>query len=303
MNAELHAITANAHIDTRHPNMLDWENVLSDGEGDFLSQAIFEQPGHEAASIAYLAKELAQLAELEKHVAAVMSLVTAELQGFRHPLNDGHDLHHALSCFAAEEVHHANMFYRYVREISGIDFRLAENLFAARLALYEGTDSPFVKLAALCSSAYIGESIITVFENRLTALDPDHRYFITRMLVQHGLDEARHIRTDHFVFSRVVPSLSVAERRRMQQICKATGDLNEELSRRFGEYARACFGFDYTVGNKGHEMQMKLGMMLSQGVFTPDGPRQVDESMTPEVRAMLEGFAFSGRIHRVPAAS
>jgi hypothetical protein len=298
MNTELRAITANAHIDTRHPNMLDWENALADGEGEFLSMAIFEEPGHEAASIAYLAKELAQLAELEKHVAAVMSLVTAEMQGFQHPLNEGFDLHHALSCFAAEETQHANMFFRYVREISGFDFRLADNLFAARLALYEGTDSPFVKLAALCGSAYVGESIITVFENRLVALDPAQKYFITRLLVQHGLDEARHIRTDHFVFSQVVPSLSAPERRRMQQICKATGDLNEELSRRFGEFTRMCFGFDYTTGNKGHEMQMKLGMAFSQGVFTPDGPRQVDETLSPENRAMIEAFTFSGQIHR-----
>ena len=251
MNTELRAITANAHIDTRHPNMLDWENALADGEGEFLSMAIFEEPGHEAASIAYLAKELAQLAELEKHVAAVMSLVTAEMQGFQHPLNEGFDLHHALSCFAAGGDPARQYVLRYVREISGFDFRLADNLFAARLALYEGTDSPFVKLAALCGPP-MSESIITVFENRLVALDPPRNTSSPGFWCSTASTRPAISAPTISVFSQVVPSLSL-ERRRMQQICKATGDLNEELSRRFGEFTRMCFGFDYTTGKRSRD--------------------------------------------------
>ncbi|AXI03796.1 diiron oxygenase [Aquirhabdus parva] len=293
---DLNQINKEAHIHTFHPSGLDWPERFDDEELKFLSRVAFNEEGHERAAIAYLTKELAQLAEIERHVSAVMTIVLADLQGEEDRLSEGFELHHALTCFAAEELQHANLFYRYVRLLSQDDFKYANNLFQARLTPYQGTDSPYIKLAALCCSAYIGESVITVFERKTRALDPEMKYFFTRLLYWHGLDEARHVQTDHFVFEHIVPNLTAAEQRRMRQILDITEALNGELATRFEAYTKEKFGFDYTENNYAHHTQLELTGKFRSLVF---GERisKVDDAMDDEGRALLQRFSQAETIH------
>ena len=297
MRSELHDINRQAHLRTMHPSGLGWPEQMLPEELDFISRVAFGAPGHRSGAVAYLAKELAQLAEIERHVSAVMTCVMAEVQADARPLGDGFELHHALSCFAAEELQHASMFYRYVRLLSGRDFKCADNLFHQRVALYQGDDSPYVKLSALCCSAYVGESVITVFEHRLRALDPGKTFFFTQVLHAHGLDEARHVKFDHFMFDHVIPALSRQERRRMRQILESTEALNTELARRFEEHAKATFDIDYREQNVAHETQLKLarsfrGLVLDEGIV-----RKVDEGMSDADRRVLREFGHTETIH------
>lgn len=294
---QLHEINAQAHTATIHPSSLTWPDQFDDQELDFLSRVAFGESGHTQKAIVYITKELAQLAEIERHVSAVLTYVLADLQSHDDNLAAGFALHDALSCFAAEELHHANMFYRYVRLVSGRDFKYADNLFNARVALYQCNDSPYVKLSALCCSAYIGESVITVFERRTKALDPDMRFFLTRMLHVHGLDEARHIKTDHFVFDNVIPFLNVEERRRMKQILDGTEALNTELAMRFEAYAKQVFGVDYTAGNLGHQTQLQLTLKFRDLVFGSPQIRKVDDAMDEADRLLVEGFSHDRQVH------
>ena len=183
--------------------------MRTERELDFLAEHLYGHRDEHTRTVAYLYKELAQLAEIEMHVAMVMVRVIAEsaqCDGDR--LWVGSDLVHALSCFASEEIQHANTFYRYVRTLTGVDLKIENNFFRERLALYLGDERPLVKLAALCATAYVGESVITVFETRMKSVDPGMRSPFTYLLHLHGLDEARHIKVDHFMIDHVIPSLS-----------------------------------------------------------------------------------------------
>ncbi|KYF53511.1 hypothetical protein BE08_37305 [Sorangium cellulosum] len=297
MRSALHDINRQAHLRTMHPSGLGWPERMAPEELDFLSRVAFGAPGRRAAAVAYLAKELAQLAEIERHVSAVMTYVMAEVQADARPLGDGFELHHALSCFAAEELQHANMFYRHVRLLSGRDFKCPDNRFGERVALYHGDDSPYVKLSALCCSAYIGESIITVFEHRLRALDPERRFFFSQVLHAHGLDEARHVKFDHFLFDHVVPALSRQERRRMREILERTEALNTGLAMRFEAHARATFGLDYTAQNVGHETQLTLARAFRGLMLDGELVRKVDEGMSDADRRLVRDFCHVETIH------
>lgn len=304
-NRDLHQINAFAHQHTIHPGALAWPEQFSEEELRFVSRVVFGDEEHQQAAIVYVTKELAQLAEIERHVSAVMARVLSELQAEGAGLNAGFELNHALSCFAAEELLHATMFYRYVRLVSGRDFKYPDNLFAERVGLYHGTDSPYVKLAALCCSAYIGESVITVFERRTAMLDPERRFFLTQMLHAHGLDEARHVQFDHFVFEKVVPSLSLLEMRRMRQVLDATETLNTELARRFEMHAKQAFGVDYTKDNPAHRTQIELTMAFRSVVFGGELIRKVDDALSSEQRQLIASFSFEPYVHdgqRAPSA-
>jgi hypothetical protein len=297
LRQSLDTITKLAHVNTFHPNAFDWPEAAREEELDFLSRVSFERPGCNEAAIAYVTKEMAQLAEIERHVSAVMTIVMSEMQGDGHPLSEGFELHHALSCFAAEEVNHADTFYRYVRELSGREPCLGDNLFRERLALYEGTESPYVKLAALCCSAYIGESVITVFERRTLAFDPRRERFFTRLLYVHGLDEARHVQTDHFIINEVIPSFTTEERDQMRRILKGQEELNMRLAWNFEQFIKKMFGVDYTVGNPSYAMQMRLTQVFGEKVLGSDVIRPVDEMLDADDLALLHDFARVASVH------
>ncbi len=304
MISEIENIISRAHIDTVHPGSIAWPEDFDNEEMDFLSCMAFGEPGHHHKAVPYVVKELSQLAEIEKHVTGVMSIILSELQAEQnHEINSGHYLHDALSCFAAEELHHANMFYKYVRLLGRKDIKYPDNLYAQRVGLYQGTDSVWVKLAALCCSAYIGESVITAFENRCRAIDPDLKHYFTKLLTVHGLDEARHIKIDHFVFERVVPNLTAAEKRRMMQITNATEDLNTELSIRFGKYIKELFSIEYTEGNIAHETQMQLTAAFRKHVFGGAEVRQVDNELDESVKGLLSRFSLKSSVHGLTQAS
>lgn len=296
---EIKQITSRAHIDTVHPGSISWPDCFDQEEIDFISVMAFGEPGHHEKAVPYVVKELSQLAEIEKHVTGVLSIVLSELQAeASHEINEGHFLHDALSCFAAEELHHANMFYRYVRVLGGKDIKYPENLYAQRVGLYQGSDSVWVKLAALCCSAYIGESVITAFENRCKAIDPEQKSYFTRLLTIHGLDEARHIKVDHFVFEQVVPRLSVEEKRRMMQITNATEELNTELSARFSKHVRDLFSVDFTHNNLAHSAQIQLTSAFRKHVFGCGDVKKVDDGLDSSVRELLASFSQSYKVHR-----
>ncbi|MFE7194524.1 hypothetical protein [Kitasatospora sp. NPDC057541] len=285
-----------AHINTFHPNALPWEKARGEAELAFLSRVCFAEEGHEQAAVAYAVKELAQLAEIERHVSAVMSIVLSEVQGKEDPFTEGRGLHDALSCFASEELNHANAFYRYVRELGGTDFTLPDNLFAERLALFLGDESPYVKLAALCCTAYIGESLITVIERRTRSHDPQMQYFLSKLLHLHNLDEERHIRTDHWVIDQLIPSFDAEEHAAMRRIITATEELNFRLAGLFEQQAKTVFGLDYTEGNLIHEMQTQLGIAFSKHALS--GPiTKLDDAIDEETRALLERFSGATSIH------
>ena len=107
---------------------MEWENARSDKELEFLSRSLIGLDGEQDKAVAYLYKELAQLAEIEMHVASVMSRILCEVQQEDTHLNSNAGLFHSVSCFASEEVQHANSFYQYVRHLSGRDIKLKKTM-------------------------------------------------------------------------------------------------------------------------------------------------------------------------------
>lgn len=295
--ARLRDIYAAAHEQTLHPNALGWPGRPDERELDFISHVVYGRPGMAREGCAYLVKELAQLAEIERHLSAVFGIITAQLGADTSPISDGYDLHHALSCFAAEEYLHADFFYRYVRELADTDIKLADSLFSERLALYQGDDSPYVKLAAMCMAAYIGESVITVFEKRTAHLDPGREHFLTKLLWAHGMDEARHVQVDHVVLECIMPSFSEAEQRRAFEIFSGTEELNAELAGRFKQLIVDVFGVDHTVDNPAWDVQQSLTSVFRQAMTVTWPPSPVDERMDDETRKLLHEFAGTDRVH------
>jgi hypothetical protein len=298
VRGELAAITRLAHVNTFHPNAFDWTEVATPQEAQYLSAVAFGEPGHEAEAIGYVTKELAQLAEIERHVSAVFTLVMGELHDSRDPVSEGYELHHALSCFAAEEIQHASTFYRYVRQLSGTEPRVGKALFDERLDVFRTDDHPYVKLVALCCSAYVGESVITVFEHRTDALDPARDRFFTRLLHTHGLDEARHVKIDHVAMKLIYPMLSAQQQGRVQVLLGQIEQLNMKLAHSFQEMTRHALGIDFVTGNPAAAMQLLMTREFQQRLVAPDGTlRTADEVLDGELRGFIGEFSGAGRVH------
>ncbi|ROM97175.1 diiron oxygenase [Pseudomonas brassicacearum] len=297
MNA-LKAINQLAHINYLHPNRMDWECARTDAELQFLSKALVGQADQPEKAVAYLYKELGQLAEIEMHVANTMTRILCEVQAeSNNVLAAGDALYGALSCFASEEINHASSFYQYIRHLSGRDIKLKDNLFNERRALYDGNDSPIVKLAALCATAYVGESVITVFERRLKVLDPMQQSLLTRLLHFHGLDEARHIQCDHFIFEQVIPSFTASERRRMHQLIQDTEEMNTQLAITSAEQIKAAFNLDYAQDNKAASTQLDMTLRFKEIIQSHDLIRNVDEHMDVDTAAIVWEFSRANTIH------
>ncbi|NVD98433.1 diiron oxygenase [Massilia sp. BJB1822] len=298
MNPSLHNINLSAHQHFLHPNHMPWHAVRAEEELDFLSQQVCGRKDEQLRATAYLYKELAQLAEIEFHVASVMVRVIAESQmRGKGELWEGSDLVHALGCFASEEVQHANTFYRYVRTLTGCDYKLENNYFQERITLFQGEHSPLVKLAALCATAYVGESVITVFETRMRNMDPEMKSPFTRLLHLHGLDEARHIRTDHFVIDHVLPSLTPLERRQMEELINATEELNTTLALTSAAQLKRQFGVDFQTQNRSAEVQLAITLAFRRAILAGDSFRKVDDFLDNDTRALLKDFSQSERVH------
>jgi len=296
---ELIDINRNAYRQSFHPSSLAWPQALGADEIAYCSRFVFNDEHHGPEALVYIAKELAQLAEIEKHVSAVMALLLADLGGAVHELAAGHGLHNALSCFAAEELQHADMFYRYVRLLLGRDFKLTDNRLAARLALYQGDDSMQVKLGALVAGAYIGESVMTVFEHRIDRMDPDGQFFVSQVVKLHGADEARHIEFDHFVFEHMIARYTPSETRRFGQILQGQLELNRALGIDFEHLAMSALGRDYLTGNVAHATQQRLLDVFARLVFAGGRARRIDDVLDSTVRAVLTEFAGITQIHPI----
>ncbi|MBM7169476.1 hypothetical protein JQK87_13835 [Streptomyces sp. G44] len=299
---KLDSIMSLAHVNTFHPNAFDWSRARTPADLAFLSEVTWGEPGHEDEAIAYIVKELGQLAEIERHVSATMALVLSEMspRTTPGPLAAGHELHHAVSCFAAEELHHANTFYRYVREISGLEPRLDDGLFTERLAVFQEDDHPYVKLIALCCSAYVGESVVTVFEHRTDHLDPGREYFLTRLLHLHGLDEARHIQLDHFVMRDLYQELTPAQRARTRVLASRIEELNVRLAVSFADLVLRLTGVDvHTV--PAARTQLAITQAFASRVFDEHGdPRTADEVLDDGLLDLVSRFSGVGHVHAPP---
>ncbi|AUQ25154.1 hypothetical protein [Dickeya zeae] len=291
------SINQYAHLNNLHPNRMPWEEAATDKELAFLSWALVGQHEQQPKAIAYLYKELSQLAEIEMHVSTVMTRILCELQSDNPSVLAGDGLYHALSCFASEEVNHANSFYQYVRHLSGRDIKLSNNLHQQRIALYNDNDDPLIKLAALCATAYVGETVITVFERRLKVLDPMQHGFLTRLLHFHGLDEARHIQCDHAIFDHLIPSFTAQQRTRMHQLVTETERLNTELAKASAETVKSAFDIDYTEGNDAAETQLAMTLRFRDIVQSGEMIRKVDDHMDEETQALVVNFSKSSHIH------
>ena len=298
VRAELDSVTRLAHVNTFHPNAFDWSQAAAPAELAYLSTVAYGEPGHEKQAVAYITKELAQLAEIERHVSAVMALIMGELHDLRDPINTGHELHNALSCFAAEEIQHANTFYRYVRALTGIEPRVYKALFDERLEVFRTDDHPYVKLVALCCSAYVGESVITIFEHRTDNLDPRRTHFFTRLLHTHGLDEARHVQIDHVAMKMVYPALTEAQQTRVRELLAQIEDLNRRLAQNFQEATTQALAIDFITTNPSAAVQLEITKAFSQRIFSGDGTlHTVDEILDAELRELIVGFTGVSRVH------
>ncbi|MFZ3567606.1 hypothetical protein ACOKM5_11655 [Streptomyces sp. BH097] len=304
VRTELASVTRLAHINTFHPGAFDWSEAGTRAEREFASVVAYGETGHEAEAVAYLTKELAQLAEIERHVSTVMAMVMGELHDLRDPINLGHELHHALSCFAAEEIQHANTFYRYVRALSGAEPRVDKALFDERLDVFRTDDHPYVKLVALCCSAYVGESVITVFEHRSDALDPERARFFTRLLHTHGLDEARHVKIDHVAMKLIHPALTAEQQQRVRALLGQIEELNRTLAATFEARTRQLLDVDFVTGNPAAAVQLEMTKAFGQKVFADDGTlHSVDEILDDELAGLITEFSGVGRVHAAPFAA
>ncbi|MFJ9105823.1 hypothetical protein ACIRJM_46155 [Streptomyces sp. NPDC102405] len=298
VRTELASVTRLAHINTFHPGAFDWTEAGTEAEREFVSVVAYGERGHEAEAVAYLTKELAQLAEIERHVSTVMAMVMGELHDLRDAINLGHELHNALSCFAAEEIQHANTFYRYVRALSGAEPRVDKALFDERLEVFRTDDHPYVKLVALCCSAYVGESVITVFEHRTDALDPDRARFFTRLLHTHGLDEARHVKIDHVAMKLIYPALTAEQQQRVRELLDQIEELNRKLAATFEERSRQLLGVDFVTGNPAAALQLQMTKAFGGKVFADDGTLYtVDEILDEELTRLITEFSGVDRVH------
>lgn len=296
--ARLPEINRLAHSQFLHPNKIPWERVDSEREQAFLAQHLCGRPDEVVKALAYLYKELTQLAEIETHVSACLLRIIAEGVAAKvDAVWRGPDLVHALSCFAAEEIQHANTFYRYVRAATKFDHARLDNLFRERIAVYEGSESPLVKLAALVTTAYVGESVITVFETRMKALDPQLTSSFTQLLHLHGLDEARHVQSDHFVIDEIIPRFSKPEQRQMNDLIAATERLNGQLAANCTALVKEHFGVDYMEGNESAQMQLAITMAFRNAILDSGSVRRVDAQIDDGTRAMLRAFSASERVH------
>jgi hypothetical protein len=298
VRTELASVTRLAHINTFHPGAFDWTEAGTQTEREFASIVAYGETGHEAQAVAYLTKELAQLAEIERHTSTVLAMVMGELHDLRDAINLGHELHHALSCFAAEEIQHANTFYRYVRALSGAEPRVDKALFDERLDVFRTDDHPYVKLVALCCSAYVGESVVTVFEHRADALDPDRARFFTRLLHTHGLDEARHVKIDHVAMKLIYPTLTAQQQQRVRELLNHIEELNRKLAATFEKHTRQLLDVDFVTGNPAAAVQLEMTKAFGSKVFAEDGTLySVDEILDDELTRLITDFSGVNRVH------
>jgi hypothetical protein len=287
-----------------HSDSFAWDSASTVSELAFLSVVACGNTSNPETSSLYVAKELGQLSEIEKHVSAVLLIILAELHlwdddGILH----SHELHNALSCFAAEETQHANAFYRYARTLHPQVSWPKHLNFAKRIALFQSNDHPWVKLSALLCSAYVGESVITVFENKLRLLDPSTAHFITQLITSHGCDEQRHILVDHFVFDFIVPQLSVTDRQRVMELVSAITELNLQMADQYLA-ATSAHATAHGLGDistvPAYLTQTALTMSIGAALFKTGRPRPIDNQIDSHLAELLTEFSGQRFVHQNP---
>jgi hypothetical protein len=120
-----------------------------------------------------------------------MALIRGELHDLRDPINTGHELHNALSYFAAEEIQHANTFDRYVRVVTQAMLNqgtkagrrvkppgwlgdAADHTRGHLLAKSLGGDGKIPENIAIMYARVNNEDMVAVEEQIYTAVDAGH---------------------------------------------------------------------------------------------------------------------------------
>lgn len=138
---------------------------------------------------------------------------------------------------------------------------------------------------------------ITVFERRMKALDMGRKFFFTNLLHYHGLDDARHIRADHFVFDHVVPSLTQTELRRMHQIIEGTENLSTQLALGAAKQFKEEFNMDFTEENHSARVQLMLTQEFRRIVQGGDLIQKIDGELNPSIQTLLCDFSRASTVH------
>ncbi|BDU77650.1 ferritin-like domain-containing protein [Mesoterricola sediminis] len=280
---------------TFHPDALPWPSKLDPAEHAFCSRVCGFPTIRMNESRAYWGKELAQLADIERHVSICLGLIS----GFASDsgLLGGVPMMNAMLRFAAEEYQHANMFYRYVELLIGQPLDLSGESLEHRLGLFLGPESPGAKLVALLASAYPGETVITLFEHRVRLFDPTQRHFATRMLVAHGLDEARHIQFDHYVLGQLAPSLDDGEWADARRLCRNMEAANHALAERYEARMRQILPCEFVEGNTAARIQRHFSQKLLRETLAGRTFRLADQALSSQDRALVMDFTGRASIH------
>ena len=296
---ELQAINLRADLRTFHPDALPWPSRLGGLERIHYTRICGLPSERVEEAKAYLGKELAMLADVERHISICLGLICGQAASSR--LLEGEPMMNAMMLFAAEEYQHSNMFYRYVDLLLGMPLDLSAETLATRLGLFQGPEAPEVKLVALLASAYPGETVITIFEHRMRRLDPGQEHFLTRMIGAHGLDEARHIQFDHYVFGKLLPLLTDEELLAAQRLCRAMAVCNQVLSTSYEAATRNLLGVDYLEGNEAARTQRWFHQRLVEETLSRRAFRSADAVLADEDAATLFRFAGVEAVHPAPA--
>jgi hypothetical protein len=147
----------------------------------------------------------------------------------------------------------------------------------------------------------VGETIITVFERRILRRDPGKRHFLSRLIWAHGLDEARHVQFDHYVFRTVIPELTDQEWTRFGQILGAQNLINKQMGDALDRQMLDHFGVDFVAGNPSRQFQDRLQVALVTSVFRDRHIKSADDVLDPDSRAAVAEFSGSARIHQPTA--
>ncbi len=292
---DLKNINMRADLRTRHLDALPWPSKFSDEEKKFHATACGIDTKSSLIAGAYLAKELSQLADIERHLSICMGIIASSCG--RSTFLAGSEISNALLHFAAEEYMHSNMFTRFVEILTGQNFDLSHNTIDERIKVFQGTESLESKLVALVASAYPGESVMTAMEQRLKHLDKKENYFLTKLFAAHGLDESRHIDFDHFIFDNLLPKLSAAELLDAQKLYSKIMIANRDLGNQYTVAISGYFGFDFITGNPIAQFQQELTHQLSTEMLKTTEKNRADSFLTAELKNQLIEFIFAKNIH------
>lgn len=259
-----------------------WPDLFAQKELSFLSQVCFNKHDCSNKSIIYLSKELLVISELKKQFTTLLLMILSELQDDQyHELNQWHYLHQIITHIATDSLNHADISYHYIRILSQKDLKLSHNLLQEKIKIYQGSESAWVKLSALCIAEYICITSIACLQKRCHSLDPDDQYYLTRFLTLLDMDAHWHKYFFKFVFSMIAKQLTAEENIHTIHLLKQTRHCNQLLSEHAMQRIMQSYNDDYLTGNISFQILTKLILSYYEFVFNLQDLGQVDLFQIP----------------------